>query len=96
MVAVEPDKLLFRQKFWFNRLAIKRRKRNRLKAIHLTAPPDVSVGYAVSKHGLAIQVKMTNTSTGEVVRSFNIKAADLTKAMKSNIVLKGSQIDARS
>ncbi len=67
-----------------------------LKAIHLTAPPDVSVGYAVSKDGLAIQVKMTNTSTGEVVRSFNIKAADLTKAMKSNIVLKGSQIDARS
>jgi hypothetical protein len=67
-----------------------------LKAIHLAAPPDVSVGYAVSKDGLAIQVKMTNTTTGDVVRSFDIKAADLTKAMKSHIVLKGSQVDARS
>ena len=53
------------------------------------------MGYSVSKDGRSIQVKMTNSITGEVVRSFDIKATDLAKVSKPNIALKGSQIDAQ-
>lgn len=67
-----------------------------IKPIDLRPPPDLSVGYSVSKDGRAIQVKMTNRLTGEVVRSFDIKTAELAKTSKTNIILKGSQIDAKS
>jgi len=66
-----------------------------LKSIHLAPPPELNMGYSVSKDGRSIQVKMTNSITGEVVRSFDIKAADLAKVSKPNIALKGSQIDAQ-
>ena len=66
-----------------------------IKSIHLAAPPELNMGYSVSKDGRSIQVKMTNSITGEVVRSFDIKAADLAKVSKPNIALKGSQIDAQ-
>ena len=67
-----------------------------LKPIDLTPPAEMNVGYSVSKDGKSIQVKMTNSSTGEVVRSFDIKAADLANVSKTNIAIKGSQIDAQS
>ena len=66
-----------------------------IKSIHLAPPPELNMGYSVSKDGRSIQVKMTNSITGEVVRSFDIKATDLAKVSKPNIALKGSQIDAQ-
>jgi hypothetical protein len=67
-----------------------------IKPIQVAPPPELRVGFTVSKDTGVIQVKMTNSSTGEVVRSFDIKAAELAKVNKPRLTLKGSQIDAKS
>jgi hypothetical protein len=39
---------------------------------------------------------MKNAQTGDVIREFTIKSADLPATKKSNFTIKGTQVDLRS
>ena len=41
-------------------------------------------------------MKMKNDTTGDVIREFTIKAADLPATKKLNFSIKGTQIDLKS
>ena len=57
---------------------------------------DTSLTYTLSGAGGAISVKMKNDTTGDVIREFTIKAADLPATKKLNFSIKGTQIDLKS
>ena len=57
---------------------------------------DTSLSYTLSGDGGGISVKMKNEQTGDVIREFTIKAADLPATKKQNFSIKGTQIDLKS
>ena len=57
---------------------------------------DTSLSYTLSGNGEGISVKMKNAQTGDVIREFTIKSADLPATKKSNFTIKGTQVDLRS
>lgn len=57
---------------------------------------DTSLSYTLSGEGGGISVKMKNEATGDVIREFTIKSADLPATKKQNFTIKGTQIDLKS
>lgn len=57
---------------------------------------DTSLSYTLSGSGGGISVKMKNSQTGDVIREFTIKSADLPATKKLNFSIKGTQIDLKS
>jgi uncharacterized FlaG/YvyC family protein len=57
---------------------------------------DTSLSYTLSGNGGGISVKMKNSQTGDVIREFTIKSADLPATKKQNFSIKGTQIDLKS
>jgi hypothetical protein len=54
------------------------------------------LSYTLSGNGGGISVKMKNAQTGDVIREFTIKSADLPATKKSNFTIKGTQVDLKS
>ncbi len=57
---------------------------------------DTSLSYTLSGSGGGISVKMKNSQTGDVIREFTIKSADLPATKKLHFSIKGTQIDLKS
>jgi uncharacterized FlaG/YvyC family protein len=57
---------------------------------------DTTLSYTLSSNGGGISVKMKNEQTGDVIREFTIKAADLPATKKQNFTIKGTQVDLTS
>ncbi len=57
---------------------------------------DTSLTYTLSGNGGGISVKMKNAQTGDVIREFTIKSADLPATKKLNFSIKGTQVDLKS
>jgi len=57
---------------------------------------DTSLTYRLIANGGGISVQMKNTQTGDLIREFTIKSADLPATKKLNFTIKGTQVDLKS